>query len=462
MTPSWPAVAGDIKNRWTVLPPLKLRGVGTSLVESVPSYVARMLWTTGVPLNHLTAYVARHALPGSGSARTFMRSEALNAIAISRIDELEVLSGEKHLRCGSLWALSEIVSYNTSAYGEYKRRWCPRCYEDWDSNSYEPLVWRLDLLGVCPRHQCRMECTCPKCGEFQRDTYQQELRRICSACGTSLSAGATWPKLPVFAQWIDEQIMQLTEYCATPRAVPAPLSTYTDLAIGLRINAKRSGRMDTVMRLVLRDIDRHARRNSRRPTLRSLLNVCALQGISVQELLYAPRQVSGPMLFDQWPGMNYLPLPSAVHAQRIYAASRYLEDFLALDPPFFPPLNILLRCFHIQLLALRDVAAQVFDAYDEHHLRHGSQFRRARLRSAFLCARRVLDHPVRSNKRPDFGRQTKSVASQTDVNLEDAAMVLEGAKLMRETQAAERIKKYRSELPLRSALDWFLERRRFS
>jgi len=74
----------------------------------------------------------------------------------------------------------------------------------------------------------------------------------------------------------------------------------------------------------------------------------------------------------------------------------------------------------------------------------------------------VLDHPVRSNKRPDFGRQTKSVASQTDVSLEDAAMVLEGAKLMRETQAAERIKKYRSELPLRSALDWFLERRRFS
>lgn len=41
-------------------------------------------------------------------------------------------------------------------------------------------------------------------------------------------------------------------------------------------------------------------------------------------------------------------------------------------------------------------------------------------------------------------------------------MVLEGAKLMRETQTAERIEKYRSGLPLRSALDWFLERRRFS
>jgi hypothetical protein len=167
------------------------------------------------------------------------------------------------------------------------------------------------------------------------------------------------------------------------------------------------------------------------------------------------------MLFDQWPGMSYLPLPSAVHAQRIYVASRYLRDFLALDPPFFPPLNILLHCFHIQLLALRDVAAQVFDVYEERHLRHGSQFRRARLRSAFLGARRVLNHPIRNNRKADFGRQTKSVAIRTDVSLEDAAMVLEGAKLMRETQTAERIEGYRSELPLRSALDWFLEQRRF-
>lgn len=461
MTDSQSSIASEIGSRWTVLPPLKLKGVGTSLVESVPSYLTRMLWTTGLPINHLARYVGERGLPGAGHAWSFHKAEALSAIAISRIQELEVLTGERQLRCGSLWALSEIVSANASVYGEYKRRWCPGCYGEWDSESYEPLLWRIDLLGVCPKHGCRMECVCPGCGKFQRNSYDQELRRSCWSCGTSLAEGAAWSNRPEFARWIDSQILQLVEFCATPRPAPVPLSIYADFAMGLRINAKRCGRMDTVMRLILRDIDRHARRNSRRPTLRSLLNVCALQGVSVQELLCAPTQVSGPMLFDQWPGMSYLPLPSAIHAQRIYVASRYLEDFLALDPPFFPPMNILLHCFHIQLLALRDVAAQVFDVYEEHHLRHGSQFRRARLRSAFLCARRVLNHPVRNNRNPDFRRQTKSVASLTGVSLEDAAMVLEGAKLMWETQAAERIEKYRSELPLRSALDWFLERRRF-
>lgn len=461
MTDSQPSMAGDIESRWTVLPPLKLKGVGTSLVESVPSYLARMLWTTGLPINHLARYVGERGLPGAGHAWSYHKAEALSAIAISRIQELEALTGERQLRCGSLWALSEIVSANASVYGRYKRRWCPGCYGVWDNESYEPLLWRIDLLGVCPKHGCRMECVCPRCGKFQRNTYDQELRRSCWSCGASLAEGATWSKRPDFALWVDNQVLQLVEFCATPRSAPVPLSIYADFAMGLRMNAKRLGRRDTVMRLILRDIDRHARRNSRRPTLRSLLNVCALQGISVQELLCAPKEASGPMLFDQWPGMSYLPLPSAAHAQRIHAASRYLEDFLAFDPPFLPPLNILLHCFHIQLLALKDVAADIFNSYEERYLSQGSRTRRTRLRNSFRCAWKVLGHPVRKGL-PDFNQQTKSVARLSGVGPEDAAMVLKTAKMMQDTQTTERIDAYREELPIRSALDWFLERRRFS
>jgi hypothetical protein len=453
--------AADVKDRWTILPPLRLKGVGTPLVESIPSYLARLLWTTGVPMNHLARYVGKHSLAGAGHVDSFQHAEALSPIGISRITTLEVLTGEMYLRCGSLWALSEIVACNTSAYGSYRRQWCPRCYEDWDEESYEPLLWRIDLLGVCPKHQCRMECTCPNCGRFQRNIYQQDLRRFCWSCGTSLAEGSTWTSRPAFANWVDNQIVQLIEFCATPRPTPVPLSIYTEFAMGLRINAKNSGRRDTVMRLLLRNIDRHARRNSRRPTLRSLLNMCALQGISVQELLCAPRQVSGPMLVEQWPGMSYLPLPSAVQAQKIYAASKYLEDFLALDPPFVPPMNILLSRFHIQLRALRDVAVDLFDTYEERYLRQGGPIRRARLRGALLCARKVLAQRVRRGG-SIFGRQVKKIAGLTEVSLQDATTVLKTAQLMQEAEVAERIEKYCAQLPLRSALNWFLERRRFS
>lgn len=449
--------AADVKDHWTVLPPLRLKGVGTSFVESIPSYLARLLWTTGVPLNHLARYVGKHSLAGAGHVGSFLHAEALSPIAISRISALEVLTGEMHLRCGSLWALSEIVACNTSAYGSYKRQWCPKCYEDWNEESYEPLIWRIDLLGACPKHNCRMESTCPSCGKLQRNAFPLKVRRVCWACGASLTQGARWLRRPDFAQWVDDQITQLVEFCATPRAIPVPLSIYTDFATGLRINAKRSGRRDTVMRLLLRNIDRHARRNSRRPTLRSLLNMCALQGISLQELLCAPRQVSGALLIEQWPGMSYLPLPSAIQAQRIYAASKYLEDFLAVSPPFVPPMGILLRVFRIQIRALRDVASDIFDAYEKGFLAQGGAIRRASLRRAFLCAQSVL-----ARKHSAFEGAVEHVADAADVSLRDSAMVFKSAQLMHETQTAESIKKYRTQLPLRSALDWFMEQRRFS
>lgn len=448
--------ADDFGGRWTILPPLKLRGVGTSLVESIPSYLNRVLWTTGVPMCHLASYVRKRCPPGAGNVRSFQKAEALSEIAISRMMELEALTGEDNLRCGSLWALSEIVSYNTSVYGGYRRQWCPQCYEDWSEESYEPLIWRIDLLGTCPKHGCRMECICRHCGKFQRDAWRTELRRICWSCGTSLAKGATWTKRSDFAEWIDGQIRQLVELCATPRGAPVPLSIYTDFAMGLRINAKNSGRRDTVMRLILRNIDRHARRNSRRPTLRSLLNMCALQGISVQELLCAPREVSGPMLIEQWPGMSYLPLPSAIQAQAIYAAARYLEDFLAECPPFIPPINVLLRRFRVQILAVRDVAADTYDAYEKRFLAQGGAVHRARLKRAFLYAQRLLARG-HSHIEVDPGE----VADATAVTLLEAGAVLKSACLMQKTQAVERVEKYRHELPLRSALDWFIKQRRF-
>jgi hypothetical protein len=158
--------------------------------------------------------------------------------------------------------------------------------------------------------------------------------------------------------------------------------------------------------------------------------------------------------------MSYLPLPSAGHAQGIYAATRYLVDFLAEDPPYLPPLNLLLRCFHIQILALRDVAADVFDVYERRYLDQGSKLRLAQLQSSFLCARRVLGQSIR-RRNLDFERQTKSIARLTVVSLDDAVMVFKTAQLVEVTQASDRIDSYRAELPLRTALGWFLEQRRF-
>jgi hypothetical protein len=154
--------------------------------------------------------------------------------------------------------------------------------------------------------------------------------------------------------------------------------------------------------------------------------------------------------------MSHLPLPSAIQAQGIYAAAKYLEDFLAECPPFIPPINILLRCFRVQILAVRDVAADTYDAYEKRFLAQGGAVHRARLKRAFLYAQRLL-----ARGRSHIEVAPGEVADATAVTLLEAEAVLKSACLMQKTQAVERVEKYRYELPLRSALDWFIEQRRF-
>ena len=46
------------------------------------------------------------------------------------------------------------------------RAWCPRCYDEWSREGqviYEPLLWTLNLVAVCPRHQRPLELVCPHC-----------------------------------------------------------------------------------------------------------------------------------------------------------------------------------------------------------------------------------------------------------------------------------------------------------
>ncbi|MFM0377808.1 TniQ family protein [Paraburkholderia strydomiana] len=47
------------------------------------------------------------------------------------------------------------------------RRWCPICLQEMANNGitpvYEPLVWRIEEVTICPFHNVRLVSECPKC-----------------------------------------------------------------------------------------------------------------------------------------------------------------------------------------------------------------------------------------------------------------------------------------------------------
>jgi len=440
---------------WTQLPALALRGVGTAEVESLQHYYGRLIWTTRITTLHLRRYINKHAQIGADHSSSFCRALILGPAAGSLLGQLQMLTGVDDLRYGTLWALSEVVSRNCSLFGAHKRRWCPECYANWDNNqSYEPLVWSIDLLGCCPKHNCDLEYACPKCHSYQREASRPDQRRICWVCKASLAQGARWRSRPTMMQWMDEQVIQLVEYCATPRSAPMPWMDYVTFVSGVRSNARKNGALQGSMRQLLQSVDKRARRYSRRPSIRTLFNLCCLQGISVRELLNAPKEASSPLLLDHWASASYMPLPPIVQVQRIYMAVRYLEDFLGANPPYLPPIDLLLKPFKVENLAVRDASAGLFDQYESRYLAQGTSDHLAVLRKTFLCALHA------SHQRFKGSESSKvDLAEMAGSGGEAASKVFSAYLLVRAPQRLLQIEQYRKELPIRESLKWLLERR---
>jgi hypothetical protein len=203
-------------------------------------------------------------------------------------------------------------------------------------------------------------------------------------------------------------------------------------------------------------VDRHARRRSRQPNIRSLLNLCALQGIDIDAFLAAPVEASSPWLFDQWAGFDYLPLPTATKAQNVFVATKVLEDFVASRPAYFPPIAMLFKPFHIQQLIVRDMRQALFEIYQNAYESPGPHQVEA-LRKAYVYASQVVVAPgLDATSRRTLAEK---VADVTQIDLNDALIVIESASVVRVLHARDRVEAYRAKMPLRRALEWLAETR---
>lgn len=178
-----------------------------------------------------------------------------------------------------------------------------------------------------------------------------------------------------------------------------------------------------------------ARLRQERTSIRHLINLCAVQGITVNELLAAPRETSGPLLFDTWSGLHYMPLPSPRQAQKIYVASRCLADFLrARRRQYLPPMHMLLGRFHLQLLAIRDVDPEAYDAYQEAHSTQTHSVTHKRQCAAYTAALEALSASP-AHTWPNAIGTVARVATSASVSSRVAERAIQSAALVLATQA---------------------------
>lgn len=153
---------------------LKPEGIGTPFVESMSSYVNRLAEEHRTPVGALIADVISKKLASeycrqkTQFGRSYTPIGAQNGIgyiAEQWNGALSLLTMRKGLEHLSLLFYRNILTEN-KLLRKYKA-WCPRCLHemayDNEGTIYEPLLWKIEAVKVCPRHLQPLETICPKC-----------------------------------------------------------------------------------------------------------------------------------------------------------------------------------------------------------------------------------------------------------------------------------------------------------
>ena len=177
-------------------------GVGTSFVESLTGYVSRLAEAHTVSVGDLVGrelsaatskplglHSNRHRAGFHGFHAQGHVIDGFGGIAKTWVHALEKATSQRNLRFLTLLPFEGVFSLE----GAFRRTraWCPACYQEWQRPGeivYEPLLWAMRLVTICPKHHRPLEKNCPCCRRplvplavFSRPGY-------CSTCGKSLES----------------------------------------------------------------------------------------------------------------------------------------------------------------------------------------------------------------------------------------------------------------------------------
>jgi len=178
----------------SILYPLTPLGVGTPFVESLTSFVKRLAQAHHIKVVDLVTFC------GTQTEADILPSTLQK---LSRIDGITTGARSWPVLLRDLTCQDEVVcltmDYWRSLLNPYRilrqyHAWCPKCYADavqTESPLYEPLLWRLRCVEVCPVHFCRLMDICPTCGCRFTTLSNRAVVGFCPKCHHWLGSSST-------------------------------------------------------------------------------------------------------------------------------------------------------------------------------------------------------------------------------------------------------------------------------
>lgn len=182
------------RSRYYHLDPL---GIGTPYTESLTSYIQRLAEAHSL---HTGTLVAKEIYPRLTSSFSFersgsdffKRSNTLNGtgkFSLKCIRALENLTFKDSLRFHTMQIWSQVLPWR-GLLRPYKA-WCPICFHEWLSAGeviYEPLIWAIHPIKVCPKHFSFLNFKCPQCNRKFPFLSPRSRPGYCAKCGCWLGS----------------------------------------------------------------------------------------------------------------------------------------------------------------------------------------------------------------------------------------------------------------------------------
>lgn len=276
--------------------PLKLLSAGTPDVEAATSFASRILTEHEIGARQLDAYMWRYmgyAATKFSKARELHTINGTGTTAQQFVEFLRNATSQPSLSQGTLYHVRGVLSSMRSQSISQCRRWCPNCLEEMravNSPIYARLIWQVSVSTYCSIHKCRLRDACQQCGKKQWQVVSGRPLDLCMSCNADLCivSDETDPisKAEVgHANWVNTSLSEIIMLGCTSNEV-------ADNAFGRFINGllhvygtKRV--CDMIYGYSVFTLRQWARARYR-PSLASLLDVCAKTGVSVSLLLREP------------------------------------------------------------------------------------------------------------------------------------------------------------------------------
>lgn len=193
-------------------------------VESLTSYIQRISEAHTISVSSLvknlifpTIYEGNiHGYNDNKLYKAFYKSYSINGFnqqALYFLHALRKLTGRKDLEDLTWLKIASLL-----AQGDIKvsRHWCPVCiYEQKNQNIvYEKLVWSLNSVTICLKHNCYLESICPFCKKENKQLDLYSVNGYCSKCRNWLGSNHvinnnTCEENTVWQKWVYENTEEL-------------------------------------------------------------------------------------------------------------------------------------------------------------------------------------------------------------------------------------------------------------